>query len=81
MSKKIEKYTFKTLCILIGCCINTFGLTLAIRAGFGASTFTVMLDGIAHTLSITIGQASWILSAAIFVSIIFRILPYCKIFL
>ncbi|MBQ3104215.1 MAG: YitT family protein [Oscillospiraceae bacterium] len=71
MSKKIEKYTFKTLCILIGCFINTFGLTLAIRAGFGASTFTVMLDGIAHTLSITIGQASWILSAAIFVFCLF----------
>lgn len=71
ISPAAKRYTFKTLCILIGCCINTFGLTLAIRAGFGASTFTVMLDGVSHTLAITIGQASWIVSAAIFLFCLF----------
>lgn len=66
MSHKAQTYLFKTICLTIGCFINYFGLSLAIRAGFGASTFTVLLGGVAHTLSITIGQASWVVAAAVF---------------
>lgn len=66
MSQKAKKYLFKTVCLTIGCFINYFGLSLAIRAGFGASTFTVLLGGVGNTLGITIGQASWVVAAAVF---------------
>lgn len=69
--KRAKTYVKKGLIVALGCAISVFGLVLAIRAGFGASTFTTMLDGVAHTLSITMGQASWIINAAIFLFCIF----------
>ncbi len=63
---RVKTYIQKSLVVSLGCAISIFGLVLAIRAGFGASTFTTMLDGLANTLSITMGQASWIVNAAIF---------------
>jgi len=62
----LKTYVKKGLVVALGCTIGTFGLVLAIQAGFGASTFTTLLNGLAITLGITIGQASWIVNAAIF---------------
>lgn len=62
----MKTHLSKGLCVAVGCVISVFGLMLAVCAGFGASTFTVMLDGVSHALSITMGQASWLVNAAIF---------------
>ena len=62
----MKTFLTKSFIVALGCVISVFGLMLAVCAGFGASTFTTMLDGVAHTLSITMGQASWIVNAAIF---------------
>ena len=67
----MKTFLTKSFTVAIGCVISVFGLMLAVCAGFGASTFTTMLDGVAHTLSITMGQASWIVNAAIFLFCLF----------
>lgn len=57
----------KVLIIIIGSIISAYGIDLAIHAGFGGATLAVPWQGLAKTLDITIGQASFIIAALMIV--------------
>ena len=54
----------KLLIVVIGTAIAAFGMDMTIYAGFGSATLAVLWEGIAKTVNITVGQASFIVAAA-----------------
>ena len=59
-----KKQILKLLIVVIGTAIAAFGMDMAIHAGFGSATLAVLWQGMAKTFHITIGQASFIIAAA-----------------
>lgn len=62
----------KLLMVIIGSILVGLGIAIAVNSGFGADPITVLWEGMSRVLSITIGQASMILS--IFILIIVLVL-------
>ena len=59
-----KKQLLKLLIVVIGTAVAALGMDMAIYAGFGSATLAVLWQGIANTANITIGQASFIIAAA-----------------
>ena len=59
-----KKQLLKLLIVVIGTAVAALGMDMAIYAGFGYATLAVLWQGIANTANITIGQASFIIAAA-----------------
>ena len=55
MSRK--KMILKLLTVIVGTVIAAFGLDIAIYAGFGSATLTVLWQGMAKTIRITISHS------------------------
>lgn len=49
----------KILTVIVGTVIASYGIDLAIHAGFGGATLAVLWEGLSKTLGITMGQASF----------------------
>ena len=62
-----KKLISKLLIVIIGTAVAALGMDMAIYAGFGSATLAVLWQGIAKTVNITIGQASFIIAAAMIV--------------
>ncbi len=62
-----KKLILKLLIVIIGTAVAAWGMDMAIYAGFGSATLAVLWQGMAGTLNITIGQASFIIAAAMVV--------------
>lgn len=62
-----KKLILKLLIVIIGTAVAALGMDMAIYAGFGSATLAVLWQGMAGNLNITIGQASFIIAAAMVV--------------
>ncbi len=59
-----KKQMLKLLIVVTGTAAAALGMDMAIYAGFGSATLAVLWQGIANTVNITIGQASFAIAAA-----------------
>lgn len=59
-----KKQILKLPVVVIGTAVAALGMDMAIYAGFGSATLAVLWQGVAKTLNITIGQASFAIAAA-----------------
>lgn len=66
-----KKQILKLLTVVTGTAVAALGMDMAIYAGFGSATLAVLWQGIAKTANITIGQASFIIAAAMVVFCLF----------
>ena len=61
----------KIMIIIIGSIIASYGITLAMYAGFGGATLAVLWQGISKTFHISIGMASLIVAVVMLVFVLF----------
>lgn len=61
----------KVLIIIAGSSIAGAGLSIAVHAGFGSATLAVLWQGVARQFSISLGQASLLVSALMIFAIFF----------
>ena len=54
----------RSILLVIGTMIAAFGIDLAINAGFGGATLTILWQGLSNVFPITIGQSSIIVAVA-----------------
>ena len=66
-----KKQISKLLIVVTGTAVAALGMDMAIYAGFGSATLAVLWQGIAKTANITVGQASFIIAAAMVVFCLF----------
>ncbi|MFR5869823.1 MAG: hypothetical protein ACLUFF_06115, partial [Acutalibacteraceae bacterium] len=57
--------------IVVGSVIAAYGITLAMYAGFGGATLTVLWQGLSKTFSLSIGMASFVVAAAMVLFVLF----------
>lgn len=57
--------TTRTLLIILACVNNAMAISFYLLAGFGPDPLTVLSDGLAVTMGITVGLGNWILSFVI----------------
>ncbi len=62
-----KKQILKLMIVTVGTAVAALGMDMAIYAGFGSATLAVLWQGMARTVNITIGQASFIAAAAMVV--------------
>lgn len=63
----LKKRLQKLIILSIGSIINAYGITLAIHAGFGSATLAVLWQGLTNILPVTLGQASFLVAAAMLI--------------
>ena len=59
------------LLLIVGTIIAAYGITLAIHAGFGGATLAILWQGVAKTLHITLGTASFIIALVMLIIVFF----------
>lgn len=56
----MEKFIKKLIILFVGLTIMSFGITLYLKAGFGADPITTFTSGVSKALDVSIGKASMI---------------------
>ena len=54
---KCKNYATKTLMIVIGSIISSYGITLVIGAGFGGATLAILWQGLTNVTGMSIGTS------------------------
>ena len=71
MSKNTKSFLWKIILILAGAVISAYGITLALHAGFGGTTLSVLWQGISIRSGLSIGTASFLVAVVMIIFVLF----------
>ena len=71
MSKNTKSFLWKIIFILAGAVISAYGITLALHAGFGGTTLSVLWQGISIRSGLSIGTASFLVAVVMIIFVLF----------